>query len=231
MPIDWTAYSRSQLREASIARFQQGGGSSPEVLLIEINGEQAVLKDQNNTAKIFAALLGGVLTRREARALRQLASLESAPKLLSCPDSRSFLMSYQTSLPITEVDCSQIHWPDFLRQLSHAIDAMHALGITHNDLRNAENILVMPNGKPLLIDFAGCFWQGCRYNLVRRWVFNKLKQVDRSAITKLKLRHAPELLLESDIHNHEIAGKWLTRLTHGIRRVSKTISTLGHRKI
>jgi len=41
MSVIWSNYSLEQLREHAIQSFREGGGSRPDVLLIEINGQRA----------------------------------------------------------------------------------------------------------------------------------------------------------------------------------------------
>ena len=206
MPIDWSQYSLHELRAHSVHTFRQGGGSRPDVLLIDIDGQRAVLKDHGSTDKPFATLLGPILNWRECKALSKLDTLECVPNLLHAPDRRSFLMTYHKSEQITRLENIQPNWPDFFEELSLAINRMHQAGVSHNDLRNASNILITSDGKPILVDLVGCFCQGSSWNLPKQWVFDKFRQVDLSAITKLKTQVAPELITEQDVVREEIAG-------------------------
>jgi len=207
MSIDWSQYSVNELREYAVHTFRQGGGSRPDVLLIEIDGQRAVLKDQGGADKLFATLLGPILNWRECKALNKLSALVCSPNLLHTPSKRSFLMSYHESEQITRLETIQPDWPDFFEELSSAIAEMHQAGVSHNDLRNASNILITADGKPILVDLVGCFCQGSSWNLPNRWLFDKFCQVDLSAITKLKSKVAPELITEQDVVREEIAGR------------------------
>lgn len=228
MPISWSNYSLEQLRANAIQTFRQGGGSRPDVLLIEIDGERAVLKDQNGADKWFARLIGPILNWRECKALGRLQHLDCTPTLILKPDARSFLMSYHPSEQITRLTSSSPNWQEFFTELRTAIDQIHQAGVAHNDLRNPTNTLVTPNGKPILVDLVACYCRGQSWNLPNQWLFQKFTQVDLSAITKLKQRVAPELLNADDIQAEQIAGRpgmWVKALGQLVRKISQKLFT------
>lgn len=228
MPIDWSQYSLDELRKHAVHTFRQGGGSRPDVLLIEINGERAVLKDQSRADKLFATIIGPILNWRECKALRELAELDCIPNLIHIPDRRSFLMSYHESEQITHLNNIQPEWPAFFEELNDAIKQIHKAGVAHNDLRNPTNTLITLDGKPILVDLVAAFCQGPAWNLPNQWLFNKFCLVDLSAITKMKLLVAPSLITEQDVLPEKIAGKVgmaAKGLGQLVRRVSRALFT------
>lgn len=223
MSVTWSDYSLEQLRQCATHTFREGGGSRPDVLLIKIDGEHAVLKDQGGADRLFAKLIGPILNWRECKALKKLASVDCVPNLLHTPNSRSFLMSYHESEQVTRLDKFTPQWPDFFTKLKTSIEQVHAAGVAHNDLRNPTNTLVTPNGDPVLVDLVACFCQGAPWNRPNQWLFNKFCQVDFSAIKKIKKRVAPKLINEDDIESEEIAGSIgmvAKQLGQGIRKIS-----------
>lgn len=228
MPFDWSNYSLDELRDHATKTFRQGGGSRPDVLLIEIQGHKAVLKDQDGADALFAAIVGPILNWRECKALRKLAAVECIPDLLCQPSGRSFLMTYHASEQITRLEQIQPDWPDFFLRLESVIEELHQAGVAHNDLRNPTNTLITENGEPILVDLVAAFCRGQRWNVINRWIFAKFCQVDRSAITKLKGRVAPQLIGQNDIVAEQIAGKFgmaMRRLGQTIRRISRRLFT------
>lgn len=228
MSSNWSSYSLEQLRAHAVQSFRDGGGSRPDVMLIEINGNQAVLKDQNGADKWFALLIGPILNWRECKALDKLADLSCVPNLLAKPDSRSFLMTYHESEQITRLVNNTPHWPDFFDKLASSIAQVHAAGVAHNDLRNPTNTLVTKDGDPVLVDLVACFCKGKTWNAPNQWLFKKFCQVDKSAITKIKLRLAPELLSQDDVVAQDIAGKpgmAVRALGQWIRKLSRKMFT------
>ena len=228
MSFSWTDYSLEELRAHATKSFRDGGGSRPDVMLIEIDGHQAILKDQNGADIGFAMFVGPILNWRECKALSKLAAVDCVPKLLHKPDKRSFLMTYHKSEQITRLSTKQPNWPDFFDKLSTAIDQIHAAGVAHNDLRNPTNTLVTDEGEPILVDLVACFCQGQSWNLLNQWLFEKFCQVDKSAITKIKTRVAPELLNDQDVIAQDIAGRpgmAARSLGQIIRRLSRRLFT------
>lgn len=228
MSINWQDYSVQQLRDHAVATFREGGGSRPDVLLIEIDGHKAVLKDQGGADKLFATLIGPILNWRECKALNKLAEVRCIPDLLSKPSARAFLMSYHESEQITRLQRTEPNWPDFFEKLSASIAEIHAAGVAHNDLRNPTNTLLTPEGEPILVDLVACFCRGQAWNLPNQWLFKKFAQVDLSAITKIKSRVAPQLISADDVVPEEIAGKAgmaVKGLGQWVRRVSRKLFT------
>jgi len=74
-------------------------------------------------------------------------------------------------------------------------------------LRSPTNALIDEKGDAALVDFVASIGRGPKWNVVNRYLFNKMTMVDFSAITKLKKRIAPELLDESDFEADSVAGK------------------------
>ena len=223
MSVIWSDYNLAQLRQHATQTFRKGGGSRPDVLLIEIDGEFAVLKDQGGADRLFALIVGPILNWRECKALRKLATVDCVPNLLCTPDSRSFLMSYHQSEQVTRLEKFTPEWPTFFEKLKISISQIHAAGVAHNDLRNPTNTLVTPSGEPILVDLVACFCQGSSWNLANQWLFTKFCQVDLSAIKKIKKRVAPELINDDDIESEEIAGSIgmaAKRLGQWVRKVS-----------
>ncbi len=228
MSVNWSQYTLAELRERHTTVFREGGGSRPDVFLIEIDGEKAVLKDQNAADRFFALFIGPLLNWRETAALKRLEDNQAIPKLLAKPCSRSFLMTHHESQQITKADASKINWPSFFEKLETSVQQMHSQGIAHNDLRNPTNTLITPQGEPILVDLVAYFSKGARWNFIKNWLFFKFCQVDASAITKLKSRFAPELVQENDIQAEQIAGQaGMAARGFGqwIRRISKRLLT------
>lgn len=207
MSFDWSHYNLQQLRSHAVDCYRQGGGSRPDVLVIEIGGQRAVLKDHNKMDRLFALLVGPLLVWREAKALRRLQAVSGVPKLLAIPDRRAILMDSIEARQIVSLDDDTIDWPVYFDDLRRLIDAMHAAGVAHGDLRSPTNALIDQNGQAATVDFVASLHRGHAANILNRYLFNKLCLVDLSAITKLKKRVAPELLGNDELESHEIAGQ------------------------
>lgn len=228
MSVIWSDYSLQQLRQHVSHTFRAGGGSRPDVLLIEIDGEYAVLKDQAGADRLFSLLVGPILNWRECKALDKLRGLSCIPTLLAKPTARSFLMSYHPSEQVTRLKTIDPDWPGFFDRLTAAVNEVHRAGVAHNDLRNPTNTLVTHYGEPILVDLVAAFSQGHRWNLLNQWIFRKFCQVDLSAITKLKAQLAPELIKHDDVVAEQIAGRFgmaVRGLGQWVRKLSRRFFT------
>ena len=208
--------------------LRDGGGSRPNVLRIHRDGEDQVLKDHAGCDPLFAALLGKLLTRREARALLKLDSVVGVPRLLGQSGSRALYMQWLDGISVKEALAQETDWPKFLAELENTLREIHAQGVAHCDLRGLSNILIGPDQIPYIIDFASCFFSGSRWNFIRGWVFRRFCEADRQALLKLRQRVAPESMNTADaelIEHSGVFNRAMRRIGQGIRKVSLWLLT------
>ena len=208
--------------------LRDGGGSRPTVMRIQRDGEDQVLKDHAGCDSVFAALLGKLLTRREARALLKLDSAAGVPRLLGQPGSRALCMEWVGGISIKEALTQEIDWPKFLTELENTLREVHAQGVAHCDLRGLSNILVGPDQTPYIIDFVSCFFAGSRWSFIRGWVFRRFCEADRQALLKLRQRVAPESMNMADaelIMHSGFFNRAMRRIGQVIRKLSLWLLT------
>lgn len=224
--IDWSQYTKAELRAFAIQTYRQGGGSRPDVLLLEKEGSQAVLKDHDGMDKWFARIVGPLLAWREAKAMKQLKNVDGIPQLLARPDACSLLMTHVQARQVVHVDNVEYDTSVYLVSLRSLIEKMHAAGVAHGDLRSPTNALIDKNGQAALVDFVASINYGSSWNIINHYFFAKMILVDFSAITKLKKRIAPELLDETDFEASDVAGRKgmaFRKAGQWLRRVSRTL--------
>jgi hypothetical protein len=208
--------------------LRDGGGSRPNVLRIHRDGEDQVLKDHAGCDPLFAALLGKLLTRREARALLKLDSVVGVPRLFGQPGSRALYMQWLDGISVKEALAQETDWPKFLAELENTLREIHAQGVAHCDLRGLSNILIGPDQTPYIIDFVSCFFAGSRWGFLRGWVFRRFCEADRQALLKLRQRVAPESMNTADaalITHSGFFNRAMRRVGQGIRKVSLWLLT------
>lgn len=83
--------------------------------------------------------------------------------------------------------------PGIFADLLALVDAMHARGVVHLDLRQRKNVLIDSEGRAALIDFASSM----HFSRDGR-VFRLMKLVDRTAVLKLKNRVTPADVTEEE---------------------------------
>jgi RIO-like serine/threonine protein kinase len=118
----------------------------------DIDGRLLVERD-TGAARWWIAPLARALARREARALERLGRrlpLETAVPRLLAWDGHRLRRSWIEGRPM---QLAQPRDPAYYREALRLLRRLHAAGLVHNDLAKEPNWLVMPDGRPALVDF------------------------------------------------------------------------------
>ncbi len=210
-----------------VQTYRQGGGSRPDVLLLELDSHQAVLKDHNACDRLFGAMLGPLLASREARALRSLEGIAGVPSLYTRVGRRCLLMEH---IPGTQlIRCGDNPaWEEFFARLQGLLRDMHTRGVAHCDLRSPTNTLVCVGNRPAVVDFVSCVFRGGRWNPLMSWVFGKFRDADRAAVIKLKLQVAPQLVTAAEarsLRHRSIVERIARWIGAAVRNASRWLLT------
>jgi predicted Ser/Thr protein kinase len=215
--------SLEELHRHAVKAFRHAGGSRADVLLVRVDGEQAVLKDYHGADPWFRRLLGPMSIRREARALERLAGTHGVPRLIRRVDRYSLLIEYIPGRSAREVPAGGFP-PAFFDEFYKLIARLHAGGIAHCDLRSTGNILVGEDGRPAVVDLTAHFKQGRWWNPLTRWMFRRFCEADRVAVARLKKTHAPALLTGAETAS--LARDRKTLLERLARMIGKSIRNI-----
>lgn len=193
--------------------LRRKGGWSPVIRVVRTDGGLAIEKDYSAKPAAVRAILAAVLVRRERAMLRHLAGIPGIPRLLPSPDALRVRTEYVAGTFIHRFQPGALPEAAF-RRLEALVAAMHARGVAHLDLRQRKNILVREDGQPFLLDFANAVRLPLR-GRVARWTFERLADIDRSALLKYKNRLFPSRLTEEDrrrLRRHEALRKfWMLK--------------------
>jgi len=185
-----------------------GSATKAAVLVVEAAGGAVLVKDVRPLQAFVRAVYGRVVLRREERALSALAGAPGVPRLLGRIDRDALAIEYVDAEPLRR----QLG-PERLRRacaaLGARVDALHARGVAHLDLRQKRNVLVTAEGDVYLVDFESAFvlarrgWRGLLLRL--------LAPFDRAAVLKFRARYAPDLLSDAE-RARARRQRWLGRL-------------------
>ncbi len=203
--------------------LREGGGTRARVLRVNLGDRHAVLKDHTGCDPLFSLLLGPILARRESKALKCLSSVDGVPLLIGRRGSRALLMEWFSATPFKTLQRDSDFWKRFFVTLEQRLAAIHQLGVAHCDLRSLNNVLVNEHGDVFIVDFVACCFEGRRWNLLSRAVFQRFCRADRDAVLKLKQQVAPELLSDEQRNRLKHVG-WFAR---GARNAGKLIRRLS----
>lgn len=168
---------------------------APDVIRLEKDGRQLVLKDVSRRPFLFRLLWCRRALHRETEAMKRLRDLNAAPQLLAVVDADAFLMEYLEASPLPARRLADELGTGFFEELTTAVEEMHRRGVAHGDLRR-RNILVTPDRKPRLIDFETAVVDGP--GPLRSRLFQFVSQVDDLTVLKIFGRYHPEALDEEE---------------------------------
>ena len=187
----------------TVTLVRRGGWGKADIKSVSSQGDEAILKDfADKTWPV--RLLGRRQIVREIRALKRLQGIEGVP---ACYGEAGRLGVLLQRVPGERITRWCRAWPleakPMFARLVRLVDAIHARGVAHIDLRKRDNILITTDGRPYVIDFNAsfCFQPG---SLAARWIFPLLRHIDTSAVLKWKARLAPGLLTREETRRHRL---------------------------
>lgn len=139
--------------------------------------------------------LGRMLCNREVYYYRAIDGIPGLARLLGRYGETGYVREYVPGCHLR--DYRKVARPDaeFYRRLHAMMAAVHARGLSHNDLSKPENILVRPDGTPTLIDFQIATNFRFRFPLLRylgRHALPYMQAMDRYHLRKHHRRDRPE---------------------------------------
>ncbi|MCP5058812.1 MAG: hypothetical protein GY937_19085 [bacterium] len=187
-PIRSALPSRSELDRLPRELLNRGGRRNPDVYCIEVSGTQLVVKDFAPRSALVRRTLGPWVTSREARAWQVLDGHPSVPAFRGRIDALAFAVEYRPGRRMGSKLQGEVP-PEFADRLDRALDAMHARGVVHLDLRHRSNVLLGEDGDPILIDFGSAlvFRPG---SLAARLLLPMLARFDHRAARKWRRKLA-----------------------------------------
>ncbi len=141
------------------------------------------------------AWLGRWFAHRERSLLRSLDAVPGVPRLLPPATVDGLSLPHAVArqdIPGHPLGRHERMPAEFFNRLATLLNAVHARQIAYMDLHKRENVLVVDDGKPYLIDFQISF--ACPERLLRRyrslrWLLRLLQASHWYHLQKLRVRH------------------------------------------
>ena len=174
----------------------RGVGAKADVLVVDVDGGSVIVKDFSGRSP-WVRGLGRLQIRRETGAYLRLQGVAGVPALVGRIDP--------FALAIERIDGERLAFaalrpedaPRHVAQLRTILDAIHARGVVHNDLRGRENVLLRRDGGLALVDFAAAVHLRPG-GLAHRLLFRRLALADEAAFLKWKGLIAPGSYTEAE---------------------------------
>lgn len=190
--MDATAWTADLIEERTENLLGKQGPFRPTVRLVVVNGKPYVAKDYRACTALYRWTIGAWNLRRERAALERLAGLDGIPLVEARIGRWILVMTHFEGRDLGKTK-KRNQTPLFFDELMALVEAMHARGVVHLDLRQRRNVLVRPGHHPAILDFGSalCVRPGSR-------LARSLGRIDRSGVLKYKRRANPDGLSRSE---------------------------------
>lgn len=161
------------------------GPFRPTVRLVVPERTQFVAKDYRACTPLYRWTIGAWNLRRERAALRRLADIDGVPRIEAEVGRWILVLTHFHGKDLGKAK-KRRQTPEFFDELMSMVEAMHARGVVHLDLRQRRNVLMRPGRHPAILDFGSalCVRPGSR-------LAKFLARIDRSGVLKYKARANP----------------------------------------
>ncbi|GAB4175048.1 MAG: hypothetical protein Kow0020_10620 [Wenzhouxiangellaceae bacterium] len=147
---------------------------------LEFQGRSLAIKSA--TGRGLRGLANRLALRREARAYRRLSGVAGIPACHGLIDGRWLVLDHIEVRPFRDGPRRD----DYFDRLLTIIEAMHARGVAHGDLKRKSNLGVDAEGAPVLLDFGASVVRRAGWHPLNRRLFEWLAQTDLNAWVKHK---------------------------------------------
>lgn len=192
-----------------------GRGYQAAAYLLETSLGPVVVKKAHSSPLVHR--LGLRALRREAAVYERLQGIRGVPRSYGLVGGH-LVLEHIAGASLRQEGEQVADRERFFSLLLETIDAMHAAGVAHGDLKRKDNILIGHAGQPYVIDF-GIAW--CKDAGSPRWrkrIFDMVCQMDYNAWLKLKYRRRFE---DADDVSPTDAARyrplWLERIARSVR--------------
>jgi predicted Ser/Thr protein kinase len=142
--------------------------------------------------------LGRLAIRHEQRVYERLAQVPGVPRSYGLLDPERLALEHIEGESLRQAQNTLADPEAFYARLRETIDAMHAAGISHGDLKRKYNILVGPDERPFVIDFGVARLRESQQSRFARWLYEWCRQTDYNAWIKMKYQRQLDQLSEDD---------------------------------
>jgi serine/threonine protein kinase len=210
---------------AAGAGRELGSGYQASVRVYRTSAGDVVVKQPHRggpLAGVWRALL-----RREHAVYARLDGIAGIPRSFGLVGG-GLALEYVPGPSLRVHEARLVDREAFFAKLLTTVEAMHAAGVAHSDLKRKDNIIVGAGEQPYLIDFGIAVRRSARNRVFNRCVFDPLKQMDLNAWVKLKYGRRIDPEMVRDTLSPEDAAiyrpHWIERLARAVRVPWQTIT-------
>lgn len=163
-----------------------------DVYTLDWNGRPAVLKDFSRRPLLVRILWARPVAAREIHALRRLGGICGVPRIFGTAGPEAFIIELMQAERLPKHGMPpppETYWADAKR----LINAMHARGVAHGDLRR-KNLMIGARGEAVLIDFATALRR--RKSPAARssnFMYERCRRIDQITLARIKASYGVAL--------------------------------------
>ncbi len=191
------------LYERSVKVFRPAHNTRPAIFLAKIENKEIIIKDFSRNRSLFAHSIGRLLIWREAKAYRRLQGIEGIPRFYGTFQGLAIALEYVNAPTLKDEGKRRKLGSKFFERLKQMIKLVHQRGVAHCDLKKAPNILVSKADEPFLIDWGASISKEEFRLYPLKLVYERFLLDDWLALTKMKLKFAPELVSPEERERYE----------------------------
>ena len=159
-----------------------GRSNQGDVRRVQLDGQDLALKTPKGRGLPWR--LRRATLRREYRAYQRLAGVPGFAHCHGFIDDRILVLEFVDGVAFRSADIADRD--GFFLRLLKTIDAMHARGVAHGDLKRKDNVLVGPEQRPVILDLGAAVLRRDGWHPLNRRLFEFMRQTDLNAWIKLK---------------------------------------------
>jgi len=159
-----------------------GKSNQGEVRRFRVEGRELAIKMPKGRG--LAWRVRQATLKREFLAYQRLAGVSGFPFCHGLVDDTWLVLDHVEGQPFR--DFRFTHREAFFARLLDTIQAMHARGVAHGDLKRKANLLVTRDEQPIILDLGAATLEGHRFRMINAALFRFMRQTDLNAWVKLK---------------------------------------------
>lgn len=153
-----------------------------DLLRWDAGATRLLIKDVSRRP-LWARWWGRWQLAREAAVYRHLAGVDGVPAFCRRIDRDALALARVGEKRLIEATDRFTRGARHLARLRRTVEALHARGVAHLDLRGRHNVVVDDEGRATIVDF-GAAVRLRPGGLLHRILFDRLARVDRTALLK-----------------------------------------------
>jgi len=193
-------------------------GYQGSAYLYDQDGHRLVIKAAGDG--FFTGWFHRFMLNREARVYQLLAEVDGVPHSPGFLDDTWLVLDFVAGRSLKEERHDLQNPEGFYDLLRGIIDAFHAAGVAHGDLKRKDNVLVDKLQQPHVIDFGTAVMRDG--SLLDRLLYPLFIRFDHNAWIKAKYRFDTDLISAADMDWYE--PTWVESGFRQIRRLWRTIT-------